>query len=267
MAEWLIGTWQEDAAPLGMRLAQMVPGEWSELRDGPIHGFGKRGDHADGRDEARLVARALLTYLTVDQKPRALARIVQRHYPSFAPDERDRIAALAHARLERTPRLERRRRRALERRLTQFCREHALVLAEGAMTFLLADQRALWERAVDDAVDDWLFEREEADVVHWLRQYRDGRPVACARLQVFGEVDGVAVEDDGGTRLHWQAHDPEAGEDGLLAVLLTLAPAELLIHQGVRAPARRLIDAVFGSEATSCPGCPRCPAPRRRQAP
>jgi hypothetical protein len=257
MEEWVIGTLRADADLLGRRLKRLVGGEWQQGHEGPVRYFVKRVADEAGPRETKAVARAVSAYLTVDEEAARLAELVDRRYRGVGTWERSVLVDRARRVLRRTPRLHRRLRRDAERQLEAVCRDARTILADGAATFLLEPLVAEWERAVDEAMDAWILDREDQEAVHWMQRYRkETRGREAGRLDVVAAADDLVVLDADGT-CRYREPAIEAGEN-LLAAMLVLAPDAVVVHGSIPGPVSRWLAAVFEDDLAWCAGCPRC---------
>lgn len=274
MSEWTVVIGGDQTHLLGMRLAYAVPGEWREFRVGNLSYYQCRQEPELRGDEAWQLGDALTSFVLEDWYRQWLMTIVCRHYPYFDPDEQTAIGAYAAGRLNPSPDYFERRYHVVRERLRDFLGDHDYVVVEGICTFLLRDLARTMEDAVDLAVDDLLLENEQREFIRLLKSFLAMQPVRTDAIHVFYENARFYLEDETkspvGEELLRELTNGVGSEgpqdDLLISVLLTLAPARLVIHQGpFDLLTMRTIQAVFEERAHRCMGCERCEA--RRQLP
>lgn len=274
MSEWTVVIGGDQTHLLGMRLAYAVPGEWRESRVGNLSYYQCRQEPELRGDEAWQLSDALTSFVLEDWYEPWLMSLVRRHYPYFAPDEQHAIGAYAAGRLSPSPDYFERRYQIVRERLRGFLGDHDYLVVEGICTFLLRDIAQAMEDAVDLAVDDLLLENEQREFIRLLKSFLEMQPARTDAIHVFYEESRFYLEDETkrpvGEELLQELSNgggsDDLQDDLLISVLLTLAPARLVIHQGpFDLLMMRTIQAVFEERVHRCRGCERCEG--RRQLP
>lgn len=224
----------------------------------------------------RALARALAGWIVEHREAALLRRLIGTHYSYFAPEEREGILALAVRQLgegEAAPGPTRRQGRVLQR-LVEYLDRHNTLVVDGFVTFRLKDYVGELTAAVDQAVDEFLLEREYREFVALLRHVVESqacRPVVAHCL--FDPGGGFRLEDDAGRPVgadFLEEVAPEAAardvgvEDLLVSALITVAPERVRLHVpdgaglALSQDALGTLQAVFSEAVTVCRGCARC---------
>lgn len=272
LGEWIITTDPVLDDGLGEFLARSVSGEWSEYR-----GLGQTHyllDHAEPRTVQILPLAQTLSAFALEQNGEQwLARIVSRRFRDFSSEEQEDIAAHAWHTLHVDAERDRDRIDQATALLMGFLSEHNQLVMAGARTFLWPDIREEFEMAVDQAVDQFLADREYREYVSLLKRFVANTRSGLDLVHVVKEGSQFRIEDAHGngvgeqmieemrSGINW---DETLEDDLLVSVLFTLAPNEVLFHN-VRpdAEAVRTIEAVFGQPIRYCSGCSRCQSGQR----
>jgi len=215
------------------------------------------------------IANAVGAHIVTDLEPILLKRICERTFRPVMEEERQAILSLAGRTLERDPKES--RRELVARRIAEYLKGEARLNLRGFITFRLKDYVDDLEEAVDRAVDDFLVEREYAEFIRLLRYFVEAQTPHMEKVHVtvsrdgsFRIFDGGLAPLDGGDlkEFVFETVDTEvAYEDFLVSALISLAPAEIVIHD----PAKRgdpssitTVERVFCERLKHCGGCSLC---------
>lgn len=260
------------AAELGTRLAQAVPGRWTEVvGDGWVRYVLETG----GTDETAtdLIARVLADYILEVRIAAWMERRLARRYPEWQL-QAAAVRAKAWAHLQRAPIWPERGHYVFDR-----CRQALwwgpdLTVVDGIETFLLDRLRLAVEESVDEAVEDVETEREYRDFLAFLKGFvglaGDGPEVVhvLPAQPAAGELPWLKLHDRRGRPV---VVAPICGDDGrveadaLLSALLAVSPRRICLHLGADGGAAQplsqwtdLVQEVFGPRVVQCPGCGEC---------
>lgn len=265
--EWVVATDYRWLEGLGEYLARAVSGEWREVVAPAVVGYVRPAEEAEG--DALRIARAVSRFLLEARLPIFVTRRLHRRYRDFSEGaEGDGIVRRACRILTADPDRNRDRIDLATAEVLSFLADHDVLILDGVAAFLWPEIVQELEDAIDQAVDEYLIEREYREFVALLRRLVTMAKESAGAVHVFHTESRFYVEDERGDRLGedlW--HDMVAGlqvdegtaGDLLVSLLVTLAPNRLTIH---RHPpddeAMRTLDAVFGSAVRLCGGCRRC---------
>lgn len=231
------------------------------------------GRHSNFRQH---IANALCDVLFTHWRDTVLRKLVKSGYGYFAADEQEAISRSAVEILQ--PRgVEQAalhilgQRGQVYSRLLDYLSANDVLVLEGFVTFRLKDYMAELEDAVDNAVDDYLLEREYREFIKLLKYFVDVQEPKISEVNVIVEVGGSFRLVDNQGNVIRDAHlaefvvemvDTEVNYDDLLiSALVTIAPRKLIMH--CRPEARReesfsTIESVFAGRVVFCHGCPMC---------
>lgn len=204
-----------------------------------------------------------------------LRRLVRTHYGYFDATEQDLICSRAERMLNQgrgadalSQRL-RRKGRVLAR-LTEYLEKSSELVVDGFVTFRLKDLVEEMEDALDQAVDEYLMEKEQREFLQTLRGYVASQRPRSGLVNLLFEPDGgfsllnAGGSQVGAAQLADLGLDPVQGaidhEEALISALLALLPALVSVHRARVAPAGvvDLVRAVFADRLSLCDGCQLC---------
>jgi putative sporulation protein YtxC len=146
---------------------------------------------------------------------------------------------------------------------------HELVI-DGFIRFRLRHYVNLLEEAVEQAVDEYMVEKEYREFIMLLRHFLAAQEPRVDRVHVLIKPDGgFRLVDDTGSSVSEQFLTDclqEAGtkdinkDDLLISALITIAPRRVRLHAPVGADSEglRTLRAVFVDRLTVCHGCEVC---------
>ena len=242
---------------------------WDTVVRGPLTFLECRFDAtADTGALPPAIAASLADWIVGVRQADLLARLIGQRYTSFGREEQSRILALAQARLASGTDGPAGRRAQVRRRLADYLEHHQSVVLDGFVTFRLKDYMDDLAGAVDQAVEDFVLEREYREFLELLRYVVESRADRPARVHCFLQPDGVfSLEDDSGSGLGPPDTDvvDQRGvgmEDFLVSALVTLAPRRVELHLpgggALSGDALTTLDEVFAGAVGVCAGCERC---------
>lgn len=214
-------------------------------------------------DLRREVAEALAQHIVHEMEPDYMAKLVRQNYGYFSSEEREQIITQARGAPASSHRL--------AVRLHDYLTAHSVLNIEGFVTFRLRDYLSELEDKVDQAVDDFLIDREYREFVRLLRYFVDVQQARTALVHVILQEDGhFDLVDVEGQPLQseiiqeFRLETPAAEinlEDLLVSSLITAAPGRVVLHGSDRARRQdsvQTVRQVFGQRVEECSECPGC---------
>lgn len=252
-------------AGLGLQVKVLNRAPWTFL----LCSFqGGSDPNAAGR---RAAAGAVGTFVVGPWQDRMVKRLIATRYPYFHAGELKAISALAR-RLLGAGSPSRGSGWRCERIVAcadAYLAQHDALIVEGFVTFRLPAFTAEVEAAVDQAVDEFLLEREYEEFVQLLRHFVEQQSPHAERTHaVWDENGSFALIDDHGHRLREdvlaEVGDVGGGadltpEDLLVSALVALAPRSVVLHAPWRTlEAEKTLRKIFGARFSLCSGCNLC---------
>lgn len=227
--------------------------------------------------EARqAIAQAVGEHIVSDLEPILLGKICERTFRPVLDEERRQILSLAGQSLEKGR--GEHRREHIAGCVADYLKGDARLNLKGFITFRLKDYVDDLEDAVDQAVDDFLLEREYAEFIRLLRYFVEAQAPRTERIHVtvsrdgtFHLFDGSLAPVDGGDlkEFVFDTVDTEvAYEDFLVSALISLAPETIVIHDRAERgdpSSITTVQNVFRERVSVCRGCAFCRTKERAQ--
>jgi len=231
------------------------------------------------REGLRRLATAVADVLVDQWENHLLVRLVQNQYSYFSPHEQAEIVQDATQILDHEPasiptgiRKHERKARILQEILSYFEQNQELVL-EGFLVFRLRDYVEGLVQVVDDAVDEYLLEREYKEFIRLLKFFVQAQEPKVEKIHAIMLPDGgFQLVDEENHRLDEDfLRDVVLGirdrqkiraEDLLLSALITLAPRFVVLHAmpgaALDSDTASTLREVFGPQLLVCHGCALC---------
>lgn len=159
------------------------------------------------------------------------------------------------------------RKKEIVNEIQQYLAEHSILHVEGFIQFRLRAYLHDRARALEQAIDDYLMDREQHEFVNLLRYFLHAQESEFSLVHLLVNQDGARLLDEKGlpiTREDLLVSDLQR-DDMLISTLITLAPKQVKIHHP--APLQEdpvLVDTVkrvFDNRAQTCSGCTLCQTP------
>lgn len=223
-----------------------------------------------------LVANAVADLIVNRWETAFLRRLVRTHYGYFETAEQDLICTQAeqalHPPVTEAETLSQRIRRKgrILARLTEYLDKNSELVVDGFVTFRLKDYVEEMEEAVDQAVEEYLMEKEQQEFVQMLRYFVASQEPRSGLVNLLFEAGGgFDLVSSGGGQVGAaqfdalgldQAQGPVDHEETLISTLLALVPGHVSIHCSHHAPAGilDLLRAIFEERLVLCNGCHIC---------
>lgn len=143
---------------------------------------------------------------------------------------------------------------------------------QGFITFRLREYRNELEEAVERAIEDFLFDKEYNDFIKLLKYLVDIQESKAGIVHlIMGPDHRYRLYDEGFHLIDNEylreiakeliEHHYLSYEDLLMSALITMAPTEIMIHQGNAPDGVKMIETihrVFASKVKLCNGCKLC---------
>lgn len=265
---------------LGLELSSLRRGGCSvaleESRCGDYTFFSLSTEEQGAGQVRRGLARILADLIARNWQVCLLERTIRQNYRYLDSDERSLILGQARRVLEGSGDggellSEALRRGRILQALQDYLEGNGDLLVEGFVTFRLRDYLEELEEVVDQAVDDFLMDREQAEFIRLLRHFVDAQAPRLDLLHVIIRPEGSfqlmdacqnAISDEYLEEFVSEvaAKDVNA-EDLLISALITVAPQRLVVHQQPGSGAGEGVDTirrVFAGRVRMCRGCSIC---------
>lgn len=159
----------------------------------------------------------------------------------------------------------------LARRLKEYLQDNSYLNIDGFVQFRLPDYLLELEQAAEEAVEEYIMEKEYDEFICVLRYFVEIQEPRVEKVHVVLSLRGGFQLYDGENKSLEKDYlegfivdmgDSELNyEDLLLSALITLAPRQVILHGSEKGKARSIINTiknVFGERVTVCNGCNRC---------
>ena len=223
------------------------------------------------------IAEAVADVIAVWWKPELVKEIMTKRYHSLSNAEIEHI-------LQKMLRTEKEQfsylqcktgptwKREIATRASDFLELGNIITIDGFINFRLKDYLFELERLVDEAVEDYLLEKEYDDFIDLLRYFVDTQEPRLDKVHVMFGSSGIfgmydqnykMIDNDflEGFILDLMDNDLSY-EDLLVSALITIAPTEIVMH--LPGPIEEMssavstIQSVFDERVTICVGCSKC---------
>ncbi|ABO50138.1 conserved hypothetical protein [Desulforamulus reducens MI-1] len=219
----------------------------------------------------------IISDLILNQWEKAImADVIKENYFFFNEDEKKIIYQYSqdYAKGERVfigcmDRLD--RKNLIIKRLVEFLEQSNNLVIDGFIRFRLKDYINEIKEAVDQAVDDFLMEREYREFIQLLKYFVE---IQDSKVDVVN----VLMNQRGTYKLYDENNEPISSEflegfildimdneinyeDLLISALITMAPNKIVFHFGASHKPETTIDTikhVFEGKVEECPGCKLC---------
>jgi putative sporulation protein YtxC len=256
-----------------------------ESERGNLHLLGCRLDahRRLGQTEAvesfqHYVANALSDVIINDWERNLLRKMIKTGYYYFSEQEQDAVYDYAkrglsgrHGGKEDEVLYKINRKGRVLERLLEYLKQNTELVVEGFVTFRLQDYLSELEEAVDQAVDDFLLEREYREFIRLLKYFVDAQEPKLEMVHVFINPDGTfklvdsqqnVINNEYLEEFVVEMIETEVNYDDLLvSALITIAPRTLTVHTRKMEENDETLETirnVFGERAKFCYGCRMC---------
>ncbi|TYO94550.1 putative sporulation protein YtxC [Desulfallas thermosapovorans] len=214
----------------------------------------------------------VITDLIVSKwQDKLLQDIIRNNYYYFDDEEKSTIYDYARKKLNHNAKKQEKNRLWILRRLTEYLSFNSDLVIDGFVRFRLKEYVNDLYDVADQAVDDFLSEREYNEFIQLLRYFVEIQEPRADLVNVVLRPDGVfQLYDEKGGLINSDylkdfmvdlAESEINYEDLLISALITISPKKITVHQGNGGfPAGTLetICKVFSGRVDRCPGCTLC---------
>lgn len=223
------------------------------------------------------VSNALADYVIKEYEEKLLIRIINSNYGYFSSAEKRDILRISQKNINNDEKLffntlfQIRRRNMIVKRFMEYFESSDSLILDGFINFRLKDYMKELEEVIDNAVDDFLIEREYKEFIRLLKYFVE------IQESKFNVVHIVMQQDDQYILLDDKKHQitnesmqdflyelPETEinhDDLLVSSLITLAPKNIVIHNWEKFKNQKLLDTIkniFSGKVVLCKGCNIC---------
>ncbi|MGB9662017.1 MAG: putative sporulation protein YtxC [Moorellaceae bacterium] len=163
------------------------------------------------------------------------------------------------------------RRELLARRLKEYLQDNSYLNIDGFIQFRLPDYMLELEQAAEEAVEEYIVEKEYDEFISVLRYFVEMQEPRVEKVHVVlnpqggfqlygGETKNLEKDYLEGCMVDMEDNELNC-EDLLLSALITLAPRQIILHGSEKGRTRGTVNTlknVFGERVTMCSGCKRC---------
>ncbi|WP_027365525.1 putative sporulation protein YtxC [Desulfotruncus alcoholivorax] len=200
-----------------------------------------------------------------------LKDIIRENYYYFDEDEKGAIYDYARKKINNNNKIKERYRLVILQKLTEYLSANNNLIIDGFIRFRLKDYINQLYDVADQAVDDFLMEREYKEFIELLRYFVEIQ-------EPKADLVNVVLRDDGVFKLYDEKNQPINSdylrdfmidlveneinyEDLLISALITIAPREVRFHSGngeLASSTVNTIKSVFVGRVSECGGCSIC---------
>ncbi|PYG89220.1 putative sporulation protein YtxC [Ruminiclostridium sufflavum DSM 19573] len=223
------------------------------------------------------VSNALAEYVIQEYEDKLLIRLINSNYGYFNASEKKDILRISQKNIRNEDKIffntlfQIRRRNMIVRKFMEYFEGSSSIILDGFINFRLKDYIKELEDVIDNAVDDFLIEREYKEFIRLLKYFVE------IQDSKFNIVHVVMQKDEQYILLDEKRHEitnecmqdflyelPETEinhDDLLVSSLITLAPKSIVIHNLERFKNQKLLDTIkniFVGKVILCGGCNIC---------
>ena len=223
------------------------------------------------------VCNALADYVIQQYEEKLLSRIINSNYGYFNSVEKKDILRISLKIIRNEDKVffntlfQIRRRNLIIKKLMEYFEGSSSIILDGFVNFRLKDYIKELEDVIDNAVDDFLVEREYKEFIRLLRYFVEIQESKFNFIHVVMQFDENYILLDEKKReitndciQEFISELPETEinhDDLLVSSLITLAPKSIIIHNWERFKNQKLLDTiknVFSGKVILCNGCNIC---------
>ncbi|QGP90888.1 YtxC-like family protein [Neomoorella glycerini] len=163
-------------------------------------------------------------------------------------------------------------------RILEYFQENTWLNIDGFVRFRLPDYLMELDQALEEAVDEYLMEKEYDEFIRLLRYFVEAQEPRVEKVHVVLSPGGGFQLYDGENRnlsgdylegfVVDMADSDLNYEDLLISALITIAPRQVVLHavdKGRHHNTISTIKSVFGERLIHCSGCSRCLQPLQKR--
>ncbi len=223
------------------------------------------------------VSNALAEYVMQTYEEKLLIRIINSNYGYFSLSERKDILRISLRVIKNEKKIffntlfQIRRRNLIVKKLMEYFEGSSNIILDGFVNFRLKDYIKELEDIIDNAVDDFLIEREYKEFIRLLKYFVEIQESKFNFIHVVMQYEDkyilldekkLEITNDCIKDFLTELPETEINHDDLLvSSLITLAPKSIIIHNWERFKNQKLLDTiknVFSGKVILCSGCSIC---------
>lgn len=223
------------------------------------------------------VSNALADYIIQQYEEKILARIINSNYGYFNSIDKKEIMEISKRIIRNDDKVffntlfQIRRRNLIVKKLLEYFEGSSSIILDGFINFRLKEYNKELEEIIDNAVDDFLIEREYKEFIRLLKYFVEIQDSKFNVVHVIMEYDdNYILLDDKKQEITneciqefvTELSETEISHDDLLvSSLITLAPKNIVVHNWERFKNKKLLDTiknVFSGKVVLCSGCDIC---------
>ncbi|AGL01160.1 putative sporulation protein YtxC [Desulfoscipio gibsoniae] len=217
------------------------------------------------------IAGVITDLITGKWKDKLLRDIIRTNYYYFDDEEKGTIYDYAQQKLNHNENNKEKDKLWILRRLTEYLNFNSDLVIDGFIRFRLKEYVNDLYNVADQAVDDFLSEREYNEFIQLLRYFVEIQDPRAELVNVVMRPDGVfQLYDEVGGFINsdylkdFMADLAESEinyEDLLISALITISPRKITVHLGngdFPAGTLETISKVFADRVSKCQGCSLC---------
>ncbi len=223
------------------------------------------------------VSNALADHVIEQYEEKLLNRIINSNYGYFTSAEKKEILRISLKIIRNDDKVffntlfQIRRRNLIIKKLMEYFEGSSSIILDGFVNFRLKEYIKELEDVIDNAVDDFLVEREYKEFIRLLRYFVEIQESKFNFIHVVMQYNENYILLDEKKReitndciQEFISELPETEinhDDLLVSSLITLAPKSIIIHNWERFKNQKLLDTiknVFSGKVVLCSGCAIC---------
>ena len=223
------------------------------------------------------VSNALADHVIHQYEEKLLIRIINSNYGYFNSSDKKEILRISLKIIRNDDKVffntlfQIRRRNMIIKKLMEYFEGSSSIILDGFVNFRLKEYIKELEEIIDNAVDDFLIEREYKEFIRLLRYFVEIQDSKFNFIHVVMQYDDkyILLDDkkqeitnDCIQEFITELPGTEINHDDLLvSSLITLAPKSIIIHNWERFRNQKLLDTiknVFNGKVVLCGGCNIC---------
>lgn len=233
----------------------------------------KKGDLEQLRS---LLVKEIANFITLKWERKQIEQNLAEEYPYYDADEVDYLAdnTVKLLSYHRTAGARDFRKKEIENEIYGYLAEHGILNIEGFIKFRLRMYQNDRIRAMEQAIDDYLMDREHHEFVKLLRYFLQAQEPRSPLIHLVVkrewarliDHDGLLITNEDLEEFTEDLLDNDIQqEDVIISTLITLAPEKVMIHMPHSSSEEQVladtVKRVFENRAQVCSGCTLCQTP------
>ena len=130
---------------------------------------------------------------------------------------------------------------ALRKAVEEYLMENSCMNLEGFVQFRMQDEKQRWRQLVEQAAESYLIAREYRELLGVLGAFVEMQPPRMGEISICIHPDGsCTLTDDSDGRIEYV----DCSEDGIVGLLVSMAPERLVVYDLSCGTGRQLADAI-----------------------